>query len=116
VVRLIGNRASFLCTKAPMRRIQKIVSGHQLTSTSVPLTGKGPSHCWPGQVKAERSEKLFGPVRSAFAGRAEHQLVALPTSGDLLICAKDLFVEANAPRAGSYAIISACDGRLPCQR
>src|SRR5262245_42666412 len=30
VVHLIGNRASFLCTKAPMRRIQKKVSGHQL--------------------------------------------------------------------------------------
>src|SRR5262249_16935709 len=29
VVHLIGNRASFLCTKTPMRRVQKIVSGHQ---------------------------------------------------------------------------------------
>src|SRR5262249_44194069 len=29
VVHLIGNRACFLCTIAPMRRVQKIVSGHQ---------------------------------------------------------------------------------------
>src|SRR5262249_21255013 len=50
VVHLISNRASFLCTKPPMRRVQKIVSGHQLTSTSVPLAEEGPSHCWPGQV------------------------------------------------------------------
>src|SRR5262245_35914447 len=39
---LIGNRASFLCTEAPMRRIQNEVSGHQLTSTSVPLAEEGP--------------------------------------------------------------------------
>src|SRR5262249_24173748 len=39
VVHLIGNRASFLCTKAPMRRIQKTVSGHQLTLTPGPLSG-----------------------------------------------------------------------------
>src|SRR5262249_31191094 len=47
---LVGNRASFLCTKAPMRRIPNEVSGHQLTSTSVPLAEEGPGHCWPGQV------------------------------------------------------------------
>jgi len=46
---LIGNRASFLCTKAPMRRIQNEVSGHQLTSTSVPLAEEGPDHYGPGQ-------------------------------------------------------------------
>src|SRR5262249_40608353 len=44
VCHLIGNRASFLCTKAPVRRIQNEVSGHQLTSTSVPLAEKGPDH------------------------------------------------------------------------
>src|SRR5262245_12730009 len=41
---LVGDRASFLCTKAPMRRIPNEVSGHQLTSTSVPLAEEGPSH------------------------------------------------------------------------
>jgi len=62
---LIGNRASFLCTKAPMRRIQNEVSGHQLTSTSVPLTEKGPSRV-DGQGKlAERLEVEFGPFRPA---------------------------------------------------
>src|SRR5262252_1908482 len=40
---LVGNRASFLCTKAPMRRIPNEVSGHQLTSTSVPLAKDCPS-------------------------------------------------------------------------
>jgi hypothetical protein len=35
-----------------------------------------------------------GPVRSTFTGRAEHLLVALSPSWDLLVCAKDLFVEA----------------------
>src|SRR5215472_2722469 len=40
---LIGNRASFLCTKAPMIRIPNEVSGHQLTSTSVPMDGKAPA-------------------------------------------------------------------------
>jgi hypothetical protein len=39
---VIGNRASLLCTKAPMRRIPNEVSGHQLTSTSVPLDEEGP--------------------------------------------------------------------------
>src|SRR5262249_21244790 len=41
-------------------------------------------------------EKLeFGPSCSASTG-AERFLVALPTSGDLFICAKDLLVEAKA--------------------
>src|SRR5262245_50921874 len=44
VSHLIGNHASFLCTKAPMIRIPNEVSGHQLISTSVPMDGKGPSH------------------------------------------------------------------------
>src|SRR6516165_4090649 len=33
---LIGNRAGFLCTKAPMLRVPDELSDHQLTSTSVP--------------------------------------------------------------------------------
>ena len=33
----------------------------------------------PGQVKAERVSDQFGPSRSAFTGRAEPFLVALPT-------------------------------------
>jgi hypothetical protein len=42
-------------------------------------------------------EKLeFGPSCSASTG-AERFLVALPTSGDLFICAKDLLIEAKAP-------------------
>jgi hypothetical protein len=39
----------------------------------------------------------FGPSHSAFAGRAERLLVALPLSGDLFICAKDLFIAASRP-------------------
>src|SRR5262249_20751148 len=39
VVHLIGNRASFLCTKAPMRRVQKIVSGHQAYLDICPPSG-----------------------------------------------------------------------------
>ena len=39
---VIGNRTSLLCTKAPMRRIPNEISGHQLTSTSVPLDEEGP--------------------------------------------------------------------------
>src|SRR6516162_9370091 len=39
---VMRNRASLLCTKAPMRRIPNEVSGHQLTSTSVPLDEEGP--------------------------------------------------------------------------
>ena len=43
-------------------------------------------------------EKLeFGPSCSASTG-AERFLVALPTSEDLFICAKDLFVEAIVPQ------------------
>ena len=52
-----------------------------------PLTGRGKS--------AERIEVEFGPFRPAASRRAECLLVALPTSGDLFICAKDLFVGAK---------------------
>src|SRR5262249_23407106 len=65
VCHLIGNRASFLCTKAPMRRIPNEVSGHQLASTSAPRTRKGPDHYGPGQVKQSGSKVQFGPSRSA---------------------------------------------------
>jgi len=52
-----------------------------------------------GQGKLSRAELsgLFGPIRSALTGWAERFLVALPTSGDLFVYAKDLFVEAKAP-------------------
>ena len=47
-------------------------------------------------------EKLeFGPSCSASTG-AERFLVALHTSGDLFICAKDLLVEAKAPEPIDY--------------
>jgi hypothetical protein len=54
-----------------------------------------------GQGKLSRAELsgLFGPIRSALTGWAERFLVALPTSGDLFVYAKDLFVEAKAPQA-----------------
>jgi len=52
-----------------------------------PLTGRG--------KLAERIEVEFGPFRPAASRRAECLLVALPTSGDLFICAKDLFVGAK---------------------
>jgi hypothetical protein len=48
-----------------------------------------------GQL-AERIVGLFGPFRSAGRVGAERPLVALPRSRDLLLSAKDLFVEANA--------------------
>jgi hypothetical protein len=54
-----------------------------------PLTGRG--------KLAKRIEVEFGPYRPAASRRAECLLVALPTSWDLLLCAKDLFVEAKAP-------------------
>ena len=47
---------------------------------------------------AEQIEVEFGPFRPAASRRAECFLVARPTSGDLFICAKDLFVEAKAWR------------------
>src|SRR5262249_43813197 len=60
VVRLIGNRASFLCTEAPMRRVQKIVSGHQLTSISVLRTnGLGEA-----VISADRARR-FDTLRAA---------------------------------------------------
>jgi len=40
----------------------------------------------------------FGPSRSAFTGRAEHPLVAGHTSWVLFISAKNLLVEAQAPK------------------
>src|SRR5262249_1473997 len=42
--------------------------------------------------------KLGGGIQPSH--RAERFLVALPTSGDLFICAKDLFVGSQAPRHG----------------
>jgi len=66
----------------------------------LPLTGKGPSHCWPGQVK----QSGIGGYSALPAlhqlrrdCRAERFLVALTPAEDLFICAKDLFVEAMAP-------------------
>src|SRR5262249_17434518 len=54
---------------------------------------KDPSHCWPGQVsRAGLTSEFALPL--CVTGRAEDPLVAWPTSVDLFICAKDLFVEA----------------------
>ena len=41
---------------------------------------------------AERIEVEFGPFRPAASRRTECLLVALPTAGDLFICAKYLLV------------------------
>jgi hypothetical protein len=63
-------------------------------NTIVPVDGKGPSHCGPGQVsRADRW--TVRPLPLCETGRAERLLVALPRSRDLLLCAKDLFVEAK---------------------
>ena len=56
--------------------------------------GKAPAIDDRGKL-AERIEVEFGPFRPAASRRAECLLVALPTSGDLFICAKDLFVGAK---------------------
>src|SRR5215475_4287794 len=56
---------------------------------------------------AERIEVEFGPFRPAASRRAECLLVALPTSWDLLLCAKDLFVE---PLGGARASFVPCAG------
>jgi hypothetical protein len=62
--------------------------------------GKGPSHL-TGRGKLSRAglSDQFGPSHSAFTGRAERSLVALPTFGGLLIYGKDLFFDAKAPQA-----------------
>ena len=50
---------------------------------------KAPAIAGQGKL-AERIEVEFGPFRSASSSRrAECLLVALPTSWDLLLCAKD---------------------------
>src|SRR5262249_25576651 len=64
VCHLIGNRASFLCTEAPMRRIQNEVSGHQLTSTSVLLAEKGPSRL-TGRGKLSRAGQRYNSALPA---------------------------------------------------
>ena len=59
----------------------------------VPWTEKAPAA--DGQRKlAERGEKLEFSPSALHCCRAERFLVAWPTSGDLFICAKDLFVAA----------------------
>ena len=62
----------------------------------------------PGQVKQS------GVVSSALSAlhhcRAERFLVALPTSSDLFICAKDLLVEAMAAHAAQFHSDRARDG------
>jgi hypothetical protein len=62
-----------------------------------PLTGRG--------KLAERIEVEFGPYRPAASRRAECLLVALPTSRDLLLCAKDLLVEANRRLRAKPALV-----------
>src|SRR5262249_32568377 len=71
---------------------------------------------WTGRGKlAERIEVEFGPYRPAASRRAECLLVALPTSWDLLLCAKHLLVEAiRRPRA-SFGAMRRIVGGLPLQ-
>src|SRR5262249_6177638 len=65
--------------------------------------GKGPSHCWPGQVK----QSGIGGYSALPAlhqlrrdCRAEHFFVSSPTSGDLSIRAIDLLVAAMDGQPG----------------
>src|SRR5262245_55708935 len=64
--------------------------------------------CGRGKL-AERIEVEFGPFRPAASRRAECFLVALPTSEDLFICAKDLLFEAKAVQLFITT-------RAPCRR
>src|SRR5262249_39601698 len=59
-----------------------------------PLTEKAPAIDGRGKLSRAGRHYEFGPSRSAPC-RAEHSLVALTTSGDLFIYAKDLFVCAK---------------------
>src|SRR5262249_33552498 len=96
VSHLIGNRASFLCTKAPVRRIPNEVSGHQLTSTSVPLAEEGPGHCWPGQVgRAGWLEARVQPYPLWITLEPNGSLSLCPRPRDLFICAKHFFVSSS---------------------
>jgi hypothetical protein len=56
---------------------------------------QGPSRVASGAKLAERIEVELGPFRPAASRRAECLLVALPTSWDLLLSAKDLFGAAS---------------------
>src|SRR5262249_31429130 len=70
------------------------------------MDGKGPGHTGirAGRGKLSRAgvSDQFGSSRSAFTGRAEHPLVAGHTSWVPFICAKNLFVEAQAPKLLIY--------------
>jgi hypothetical protein len=59
---------------------------------------KGPSRV-DGRGKLSRVgvSDQFGPAHSASHARVEHFLVALPTSKDLSVRAKDLFAGAKHP-------------------
>src|SRR5262249_36501630 len=61
-------------------------------------TEKAPAIDGRGKLSRAGVSDQFGPSRSAFTGRAEHPLVAEQTSWVLLISAKNLLVEAQAPR------------------
>src|SRR6516162_832111 len=69
---------------------------------STGVDGKGPDHLGPGQVKQSgiggySALPLLHQRRRDY--RAEPFFVALPTSGDLFTCAKNLLVETKAPQA-----------------
>jgi hypothetical protein len=87
---LIGNRASFLCTEAPMLRIPETNFLHGISS-----------------------HQLGRDIQAIFlhGSRQQHRFYRVPSSrvhfldkgrsylGDLFICAKDLFVEATSAAA-----------------
>src|SRR6516164_9234719 len=90
------------------RRISERLSSEVMTSQhrrkQAPAGGDG-GHARPGPQLAERIElglftlrrweKCAGFFASPTSPSGRYRLVALPTPGDLLICAKDLFVDAT---------------------
>ena len=87
---LVGNRASFhQCARSQLKFLAISLPRHLS-----PLMEKAPAIDGRGKLSRAGRHYEFGPSRSAPC-RAEHSLVALTTSGDLFIYAKDLFVCAK---------------------
>src|SRR5262245_22422699 len=79
--------------------IQRLIHQRQRFVRRCHGTEKAPTTKGRGKLSRAELSGLFGPIRSALTGWAERFLVTLPTSGDLFVYAKDLFVETNAPQA-----------------
>ena len=61
-----------------------------------PWPKKAPTITGRGKLK-QRGVRGLNSALPALPTKAEHPLVALPLFGDLLVSAKDLFVEATSP-------------------